>query len=332
MAILLVMISLLLPAIQQVRETARRAQCRNNLRQIGLALHCYQDAYSRFPPAARYQIRPGLELMARRTSWPPGAKREPIPEMDSVHAHLLSFLEQGNLQNELQSTAQTRMGDSQFAQVPIFRCPSDVSREAESAGEDARRPLSYAANFGTWFIYDPQTGQGGDGAFVINRPMTPADFLDGMSQTLAFAEVKASTCYLGDSGEPTSPNTPPPLSPAEVISYGGQFLSGGTNAAHTDWLQGRVHQTGFTTVFSPNTIVKFTDDDGSSYNVDFVSWPEGSPSNLFTFAAVTARSSHPHSINALWMDGSVRSVGENIDLSVWRALGTRAGGENTSGK
>jgi prepilin-type processing-associated H-X9-DG protein len=106
------------------------------------------------------------------------------------------------------------------------------------------------------------------------------------------------------------------------------FHTGGTNAAHTDWLQGRVHQTGFTTVFRPNTIVRYTEEDGRSYNVDFVSSLEGRTLNQLTYAAVTSRSSHPHSINALWMDGSVRAVGNDIDLSVWRALGTRAGGEN----
>jgi prepilin-type processing-associated H-X9-DG protein len=76
--------------------------------------------------------------------------------------------------------------------------------------------------------------------------------------------------------------------------------------------------------------VKFTEEEGRSYNVDFVSSPEGQTFNLLTFAAVTSRSSHPHLINALWMDGSVRPVGEHIDFSVWRALGTRSGGEVVS--
>jgi hypothetical protein len=217
--------------------------------------------------------------------------------------------------------------EGQAVQVPVFRCPSDVSREV-----GAKRPVSYAANFGTWFIYDPQTGQGGDGAFVVNRALAPADFLDGMSQTLAFAEVHGSTCYLANSGDPNSPNAPPPLSPVEVVAYGGEFHSKGTDAAHTDWLEGRVHQTGFTTVFAPNTVVTFTDDDGDRYNVDFVSSLEDRSPNLLTYAAVTSRSGHPHLINALWMDGSVRTVRDDVQLSVWRALGTRAGGENPIGE
>jgi prepilin-type N-terminal cleavage/methylation domain-containing protein len=335
-AILLVMASMLLPAVQKVRETARRVQCQNNLRQIGLALHSYQDAFRSYPPPERYQTVAGPGLLVRRQSSGWGMQKDgamPITSASSVHQRLLPFLEQDNLQKELQTGGPANNDNyvnsagSQQWQVPVFRCPSDVTREAELAGGPAPRPLSYAANFGTWFIYDPQTGQGGDGAFVVNRALRPADFLDGLSQTLAFAEVKASTCYLGDSGEPNSPNSPPPLSPVEIIAYGGQFHSGGNDAAHTDWLQGRVHQTGFTTVFPPNTVVSFTDDDGSSYNVDFVSSLEDRTANVLTYAAVTSRSGHPGSINALRMDGSVRPVRQDIQLSVWRALGTRAGGE-----
>jgi hypothetical protein len=337
-AILLVMAGLLLPAIQKVRETARRLQCQNNLRQIGLALHGYQDAFHRFPPPAYYQRSMGSGLLAIRngtSGWGvPIGPVLPNTKMSSVHQRLLPFLEQDNLEQEFQSSPQSSGGNylpppnAFSSQVPLFRCPSDVTRAAELVGGPDPRPLSYTANFGTWFIYDPQSGQGGDGAFVVNRSLAPADFLDGMSQTLAFAEVKASTCYLGDSGEPTSPEVPPPQSPAEVLAYGGQFRSGRGQAGHTDWQQGRVHQTGFTTTLPPNTVVTFIDDDGDKYNVDFVSSLEGRTLNTLTYAAVATRSGHPRLINALWMDGSVRPVRDDIQLSVWRALGTRAGGEN----
>jgi type II secretory pathway pseudopilin PulG len=313
-AVLLVTASLLLPAIQKAREAACRTQCQNNLRQIGLALHGYQTAFTRFPPPARYQRPAGT--LALRERQPAGAM--PLAEPDSLHARLLPFLDQGNLHNDLQSVPQ----------VPILRCPSDVSAEAESGAGQAKRPLSYAANFGTWFIYDPQTGQGGDGAFVVNRALRPADFRDGLSRTLALAEVKASTCYLADSGDPNSPCALPPESPADVLAYGGEFRSGGDRAGHTDWRAGRIHQTGFTTAFPPNTVVNFTDDDGGTYNVDFVSALEDRTLNLLTYAAVTSRSSHPGLINALGMDGSVRAVGEDIHVLIWRALGTRAGGES----
>jgi type II secretory pathway pseudopilin PulG len=323
-AILLVTASMLLPAIQKARETARRVQCQNNLRQIGLALHNYQAAFNRYPPAALYRNPSGLGLVAVRRNGTGGAV--PVADTGSVHQRLLPFLEQNNFHGNLD------LAKGQPRQVPVFRCPSDVSREAEAAGDAVKRPVSYAANFGTWFINDPQTGQGGDGAFVVNRGLAPADFLDGLSQTLAFAEVKSSTCYLANGGEPNSPNAPPPLSPAEVVAYGGQFHSKGTDAAHTDWLDGHIHQTGFTTVFSPNTVVPYTDADWDTYNVDFVSSLESRGGNQLTYAAVTSRSGHPHLINALRMDGSVHSVRDDIQATVWRALGTRAGGENAGGE
>jgi type II secretory pathway pseudopilin PulG len=314
-AVSLLTASLLLPAVLKVREAARRTQCQNNLKQIGLALQGYQAAFSRFPSPACYQRPSGLGPFALREQERGGTT--PVAATDSLHARLLPFLEQESLLKQLQSAPQAG------GQVSIYRCPGDVSREAE----EARRPLSYAANFGTWFIYDPQTGQGGDGAFVVNRPLRPADYLDGLSQTLALAEVRAATCYLGDGGDPNSSYAPVPLSPAEVVALGGDFRSGGDRGGHTDWLEGRVHQTGFTTVFSPNTFVTFTDDDGSAYNVDFVSSLEDRTVNLPTYAAVTSRSNHPGLIHALWMDGSVRPVGDGISVSIWRALGTRAGGE-----
>jgi prepilin-type N-terminal cleavage/methylation domain-containing protein len=323
-AILLVTASMLLPAIQKARETARRVQCQNNLRQIGLALHSYQAAFNRYPSAATYRKPSAGGLIALRSNG--GGATLPLPDTASVHQRLLPFLDQNNVQASLD----LRQGQS--GTVPGFRCPSDISRESEAAGDSVKRPISYAANFGTWFIYDPQTGKGGDGAFVANRGLAPADFLDGLSQTVAFAEVRSSTCYLANGGEPNSPNSPPPLDPAEVIAYGGQFWSGGNRAGHTDWLDGHIHQTGFTTVFSPNTVVPYTDADWDTYNVDFVSSLEGRWGNQLTYAAVTSRSGHPHLINALSMDGSVRSVRDDIQPSVWRSLGTRAGGDNAGGQ
>jgi prepilin-type processing-associated H-X9-DG protein len=102
------------------------------------------------------------------------------------------------------------------------------------------------------------------------------------------------------------------------------------NTGHTEWTDGRVHHSGFTTVFTPNTEVPFTSA-GFTYNIDYNSRQEGNSAALRTYAAITARSYHGGGVvNALLMDGSVRVVRDTIDLAVWRALGSRAGGEVVS--
>jgi hypothetical protein len=85
-----------------------------------------------------------------------------------------------------------------------------------------------------------------------------------------------------------------------------------------------VHETGFTTVFAPNTAVEFVSG-GMTYDVDFVSATESSLGD--TYAAVTSRSNHPGGVNAVLMDGSTRFIANSIRQDIWRSLGTRAGGE-----
>ena len=112
--------------------------------------------------------------------------------------------------------------------------------------------------------------------------------------------------------------------PAELLA---SFSLGTFNPAaftHVEWVDGKVHETGFTAVFTPNTRVTYSAG-GTEYDVDFVTATESSPGD--TYAAVTARSYHENGVNVLLMDGSVRFVTNAIPLAAWRALGTRAGGE-----
>jgi prepilin-type processing-associated H-X9-DG protein len=88
----------------------------------------------------------------------------------------------------------------------------------------------------------------------------------------------------------------------------------------------RAHQSGFTTVFTPNTVVPFVSG-GTSYDIDFNSMREGRTTTAITYAAVTSRSHHSGVVNVLLLDGSCRSVADSINLATWRALGTRSGGE-----
>jgi prepilin-type processing-associated H-X9-DG protein len=96
---------------------------------------------------------------------------------------------------------------------------------------------------------------------------------------------------------------------------------------HTEWPDGRVHHSGFTTVFTPNTKVPLTVG-GITHDIDYNSRQEGNSATQRTYVAITSRSYHAGGlVNVLLMDGSVRSVSDNVGLPVRRALGARAGGE-----
>jgi prepilin-type N-terminal cleavage/methylation domain-containing protein/prepilin-type processing-associated H-X9-DG protein len=307
-AIIGVLIALLLPAVQKVREAANRTKCANNLKQIGLALHNYEGSFNKFPPASTYTKGQTFD------SW-------------SVPALLLPYLEQTNLQNLINfSQSPDQQPQVGKVRVAIYVCPSDPKDRLIVNDDGEHWVLTYGVNQGTWFVYDPATSTGGDGAFAVNKPMRPADFTDGMSTTLGVSEVKASTAYLREGGSPNQPNAPVPTSPSQVVGFGGWIDPDG---GHTQWVDGNVAQTGFTTVFPPNTVVKLVDTDGSIYDGNFVSSTENSSHNL-TYAAVTARSYHSGLVNAMMMDGSVRSFTNNVSVTVWRALGTRQGGEPVS--
>jgi prepilin-type N-terminal cleavage/methylation domain-containing protein len=144
---------------------------------------------------------------------------------------------------------------------------------------------------------------------------------NGLSNTLAVAEVKAYTPYYRNAAYS---DLTIPLTPAELCALGGDFKS---ESGHTEWVDGRGHQTGFTTVFTPNSRVPCTQG-GQMYDVDWTNQQEGKSTTVATYAAVTARSFHPGVVNTMLLDGSVRPVADSVELTAWRALSTRAGGES----
>ena len=308
-AIIGILVGLLLPAVQAAREAARRMSCSNNLRQMGLALHNYHDTFRSFPAAGFYS-------------------RNVASDPWSLQARILPQLEQANLQGLIDWRFPYGLqGQVARTRVPVYLCPSEIKDEVRPSPKShdpsfAYYPLNYAVNMGEWFIYDPRTRRGGTGLVYPNSKTRMANVSDGTSNTLAFAEVKAWNPYLRDSGNPSAPSLPPSTAGA-LVSFGGNFKS---NSGHTEWVDGRVHQTGFTTTFTPNTRVLY-EANGLVHDIDFTSRREGKTVTETTYAAVTSRSYHTGGVNVGLVDGSVRFLTDSVDQTVWIALGTRAGGE-----
>lgn len=314
-AIIAILMALLLPAIQSARESARQNACRNNLKQFGIALHNFQTSRNHFPP-----------------SWKP---TEPISgEIDgwSAQALLLPYMEQErtfenidfDLSYNLAPNVTTADGETirlSALRNPMFLCPSEVQDEVRfSGGAKKHYPLNYAVNCGIWFVWDPATEQGGAGAFYPKSNTRVDEIRDGMSNTLGMAEVKGWNSYFRNAAT-ADPSMP--AAPGDVCGLGGTHK---TNSGHTEWVDGRVHQIGFTTVFQPNTNVPCTVG-GTTYDVDWTNQQEGKSATAETYAAVTPRSYHAGKVNVLLMDSSVRSIDDTIDIGVWRALSTRDSGE-----
>jgi hypothetical protein len=311
-AIIGVLVGLLLPAVQAAREAARRTQCSNNMHQLILATHNHLSALKYVPPSLDWS-------RSTNSGWSVLARLLPYAEEASLH-HLIDF----------RYNYKELVGAPQHAQVtqmkiPMIACPSEERSEPkteEEPGGQTHFPPNYGVNHGTWFTFDPPTATIGNGAFVVNQKLGDRAFTDGLSHTLAFSEVKAYTARIVNGGNPSSVGSPVPDMPAAVVGYGGTF---GTTD-HTEWVDGKVHETGFTTCFAPNTIVPYNYE-SATYDVDFVSTKESPIGSAPTYAAVTSRSFHSGLVQAALMDGSVRAMSDGIDLAVWRAMGTRNGDE-----
>lgn len=308
-AIIGILVGLLIPAVQAAREAARRMSCTNNLKQFVLATHNYLDVQKSMPPAGCLSLSGG-------GVW-------------SAHARILPYMEQANLQNliDFRFNYSDLINAPQHAEVtkmkvPNYVCPSETKAEPRVTATLTHFPTNYGVNYGTWFVFNGPTRQFGNGAFVVNARLTDGSFVDGMSNTLAVSEVKAYQARINNSGNPSALNASIPASPADVIAFGGTF--GTTN--HTEWVDGKVHETGFTATFSPNTRVLYNNS-GQLTDVDFVSRGESVTQVSPTYAAVTARSFHTGIVNAALMDGSVRTFSNSVDVNIWRSLSTRAGGE-----
>jgi prepilin-type N-terminal cleavage/methylation domain-containing protein len=317
-AIIAILVALLLPAVQQAREAARRSQCKNNLKQIGLALHNYLDTATVFPPSYCIGENKG-------GTW-------------SVTARILPFLEQSNAYSKADLTVgysdePNKSNGITNQNLAFDRCPSEING-VPSNSTPSFFPPNYVYNLGTWKVFTPKStvladgGTPGDGAFAPNSKFSLGAFTDGSSTTLCASEIK---CYTNNGGAGDDAIATDTLPTQSTITVGtlSQAVPG-TSGGHREWTDGKIHESGFTTTFGPNSTMQITN--GSvTVEGDYISCKERGTSALCagkpTYAAVPARSYHRGMVTTLMMDGGVRPFNDNVDLKTWRALSTRSSGE-----
>jgi prepilin-type N-terminal cleavage/methylation domain-containing protein len=313
-AVVAMLVALLLPAVQAARGAARRIACSNNVRQLGIALNNFESAQAHFP-----------------SSWKPARSMQGKVDGWSASSQILPYLEEGAIfsnvdfnvsYNDVKLPGGLPLGS---ARVPVLLCPDELGDRVRLKDETPTYyPLNYGANVGVWFVYAPESGHGGPGAFYPASKLQTGKFIDGLSKTIAFSEVKAWNPYFRNAGH----TYPQPTAPESVASsLSGQFK---TNSGHTESLDGRAHQTGVTGLFPPNTIVRFmvNNDDGQiDYDVDWTNQQEGKSATVATYAAVTSRSYHDGGVNIVRMDGSSQFIANGIESPIWQAMFTRNGGE-----
>jgi prepilin-type processing-associated H-X9-DG protein len=301
--------ALIIPAVQAARESARRAECQNKLKQIGIALagHAEQTGYY---PGAIASDSPDGSSSAR---------------IASAHLFLLPFLEQTALFNGVNLQVEGRIADlpanrtAATTVVDAWLCPSDPG--------DARPGVNYRAACGP-LPYEidspPSVVPGGGGVFVGLRHVRPSQITDGLSQTVGFSErLRGSEGSRFDRGRDfwfSEYNKIGHARDADTALEVCGALSGKPLAfwarSGASWLLGRYTDTMYNHVAQPNW-------SGPDCSLDD---EFGAPGDS-TGGAFSARSHHPNGVHCLFMDGSVRFQRNAVELKVWRALGSRSGGE-----
>jgi prepilin-type N-terminal cleavage/methylation domain-containing protein/prepilin-type processing-associated H-X9-DG protein len=309
-AIIAVLIGLLAPAVQKVREAASRLQCKNNLKQIGLALHGYHDSLKRFPPGYVSTVGPGGPADDQGPGW-------------GWAAHLLPYLEQEPLHRQIDFTKDIKDPANaavRMSVIKIFLCPSDPGNQTftvnalndptpaystpvtDMNGQPVQVAHSnYVGIFGNpeitvdpgFLLPDANRASNHRGMFYRNSRVRIADVTDGTSNTLFVGERSSNLAYATWTGAVTGGQVPPKK--PDTYNFGPEgapiLVLGHTGDASD------------VPPHTPNSSVNHVDD----------FW-----------------SGHIHGVNFLFVDGSVQSINDSISPSVWWALGTKSGDEAVS--
>jgi prepilin-type N-terminal cleavage/methylation domain-containing protein/prepilin-type processing-associated H-X9-DG protein len=303
-AIIAVLVAILLPAVQQAREAARRSNCSNNLKQLGIALHSYHETHGCFP----ISIAPSVRDSSVTGAW----------RGFSVQALLLPYMDQAAIYNKLDFNNRydeaPNTNTDVRAKIAAFICPSDLAYIG-GATEPGNNYLISAGPSTFWGVGDADKA----GFAKHNRVVRMADLMDGASNVVAVSEATtgaAAGAY--DLRRSLVRNQAFPggfadsfTTPALLNQYGQQCLGGTTNLhlhVRSQWMNGIGGQTIFNTLNPPNTP-----------NPDC--HPCGGCGWYDSKGIWSARSRHVGGVNVTLADGSVRFVGDGIDTLTWQQVG-----------
>ncbi|MDR3638032.1 MAG: DUF1559 domain-containing protein [Isosphaeraceae bacterium] len=325
-AIIAVLIALLLPAVQAAREAARRSQCINNLKQLGLAVHNYISQNNVLPAQCMYPASANLS-----SGWSFSWYLAILPQMEQQ-----AIFNSVNFSIQVYAADQTTAGYNQLA---VLLCPSENQKQRPGAPWGTS---SYVGNYGgpaacttmySGTIVPLSDLQGGGGAYV--GPIGIESIRDGTSNTALFSEhliglAGNPTVYVGSPDAKRAVFQGPVAAPAgSGVAQAQAFVAGcksipGTTASSSSYLTGyewfyayplHIILTSYTHYLPPNNI--------QCNNSSDQSWL----SYIGPMGGATATSNHAGGVNACMGDGSVKFFRDSINLATWWAIGTRNGGE-----